>query len=117
MSPQQGGRPRLHGNPVLVVHEGKPYLVAAVKVPAADASRVLSADVEVVVEGGGRESEPPLGAAVPQIMQWQSAAGVVAHGRTVAVPAGEESGWYVYATHVPDAVVRFRVSQVTSDAG
>lgn len=116
-SSRRGGRPRLHGSPVLLVHEGKPYLVATVKVPAGDATRVVSADVEVVVEGGGRESEPPLGAAVPQIFQWQSAAGAVARGRTVAIPAGEESDWYVYATHVPDAVVRFRVSQVTSDAG
>ncbi|MER7506240.1 hypothetical protein AB0L05_35785 [Nonomuraea pusilla] len=114
---RRGGKPRLHGSPALVVHDGKPYLVATVKVPGADTSRVLYADVEVVVEGGGRESEPPLGAAVPQIMQWQSAAGAVAHGRTVTVPPGEESDWYVYATHVPDAVVRFRVSQVTSDAG
>lgn len=116
-SPRRGGRPRLHGSPRLQVHEGKPYLVATVKVPAANVARVLSADVEVVVEGGGRESEPPLGAAVPQIMQWQSAAGDVERGRTVPIPAGEESDWYVYATHVPDAVVRFRVSQVTSDAG
>ncbi|TYB58919.1 hypothetical protein FXF51_35940 [Nonomuraea sp. PA05] len=116
-APRRGGKPRLHGSPVLQVHEGKPYLVAAVEVPAADASRVLSADVEVVVEGGGRESEPPLGAAVPQITQWQSASGAVAHGRTVTVPAGQESDWYVFATHVPDAVVRFRVSQVVSDAG
>ncbi|MBB5775049.1 hypothetical protein [Nonomuraea jabiensis] len=115
-SPRPGGRPRLHGSPELQVREGKPYLVAAVKVPAADVTRVLSADVEVVVEGGGCESEPPLGAAVPQIMQWQSAAGRVESGRTVRIPAGEESDWYVYATHVPDAVVRFRVSQVTSDA-
>ncbi|MFD0469820.1 hypothetical protein ACFQ0B_16980 [Nonomuraea thailandensis] len=114
---RRGGRPRLQGSPLLQVHEGRPYLVAHIKVPAGDAKRVLSADVEVVVEGGGRESEPPLGAAIPQIMQWQSAGGTVARGRTVTIPAGEESDWYVYATHVPDAVVRFRVSQEASDAG
>lgn len=115
---RHGGKPRLVGAPMLQVHQGRPYLVATVKVPAAGVVRVLSADVEVVVEGGGRESEPPLGAAVPQIMQWQSAAGdVVMRGKNVQVPAGEESDWYVYATHVPDAVVRFRVSQGTSDAG
>lgn len=116
-SARRGGRARLHGNPELLVHEGKPYLVAMVKVPAAETARVLAADVEVVVEGGGRESEPPLGAPVPQIMQWQSAAGTVARGRTVTIPAGQESDWYVYATHVPDAVVRFKVIQETSDAG
>ncbi|MGA4993732.1 hypothetical protein [Nonomuraea bangladeshensis] len=115
--PRRGGRPRIHGSPLLQVHEGKPYLVATVKVPASDTPRVLAADVEVVVEGGGRESEPPLGASIPEIMQWQSSAGAATGGRIVKIPAGEESNWYVYATYVPDAVVRFRVNQVMSDAG
>ncbi|MFB4294553.1 hypothetical protein ACBI99_43420 [Nonomuraea sp. ATR24] len=111
------GRPRLHGTPILLVHEGNPYLVAHVKVPAVDTKRVLSADVDVVLEGGGRESEPPIGAAVPQITLWQSADGFVTRGKIVTIPAGDESDWYVYATHVPDAVVRFRVNEVASDAG
>ncbi|WP_066360982.1 hypothetical protein [Herbidospora mongoliensis] len=116
-APRRGGKPRLQGSPVLRVHQGRPYLVATVKVPAAEIERFVAADVEVVVEGGGRESEPPLGAAVPQILQWQSASGVLEPGRIVRIPAGPESNWYVYGTHVPDAVVRFRVSQVGSDAG
>ncbi|MEV7807251.1 hypothetical protein AB0O28_30330 [Microbispora sp. NPDC088329] len=114
---RRGGKPRIVGTPVLQVHQGQPYLVAAIKVPAADVERVLYADVDVVVEGGGREGEPPLGAAAPEILQWQSAAGDVVQGRTLRMSAGEESEWYVYATHVPDAVVRFRVSQGRSDAG
>jgi hypothetical protein len=105
------------GAPSLQIHQGHPYLVASVKVPADVSTRIVSADVAVVVEGGGRESEPPLGAALPQVMQWQSVSGnVVVQGRSIRVPAGEESDWYVYATYVPDAVVRFQVSQVTSDA-
>ncbi|GAA4570273.1 hypothetical protein [Planotetraspora kaengkrachanensis] len=115
---RRGGKPRLIGTPMLRVHQQQPYLVAVVKVPAADVARVLSADVEVVLEGGGRESEPPLGASVPRIMQWQSFSGdVVVQDKTIRISPGEESDWYVFATHVPDAVVRFRVSQVTSDAG
>ncbi|WP_156045917.1 hypothetical protein [Herbidospora cretacea] len=116
-APRRVGKPRLQGSPVLQVHQGRPYLVATVKIPGADIERVVAADVEVVVEGGGRENEPPLGAVVPRILQWQSATGVVEPGRTVRIPAGPESDWYVFGTHVPDAVVRFRVSQVGSDAG
>jgi len=101
---------------VLRVYQGRPYLVAGVKVPVSSVDTFLEATVEVVVEGGGREGEPPLGAGVPQIMEWQSAAGSVTRGPTVRIPAGGETDWYVYATHVPDAVVRFRVRQVTSDA-
>ncbi|GAA0403519.1 hypothetical protein GCM10009541_53360 [Micromonospora gifhornensis] len=113
-----GGKARLTGTPSLRIHQGNPYLVAPVRVPADSRVRVVSADVEVVVEGGGRESEPPLGAVVPQVMQWQSANGdVVVQGRSIQVPPGEDSDWYVYATYLPDAVVRFRVSQVVHSAG
>lgn len=116
--PRREGRVRLAGAPSLRIHQGHPYLVAPVKVPADHRVRLVSADVEVVVEGGGRETEPPLGAALPQIMQWQSATGdVVVQGRSIQVQPGEDSDWYVYATYLPDAVVRFRVSQVASSAG
>jgi hypothetical protein len=96
---------------------GAPYLVAAVKLPAATSDRTVSAEVEVVVEGGGREAEPPIGAAVPAIIQWRAAVGeTVVSGSTMLLPAGEESDWWLYATYVPDAVVRFRVNQATTDA-
>lgn len=114
---QRGGKARLTGAPSLRIHQGYPYLVAQVKVPADSQTRIVTADVEVVVEGGGRESEPPLGAALPQVMQWQSANGDVIQGRSIQVPPGEESEWYVYSTYLPDAVVRFRVNQVASSAG
>jgi hypothetical protein len=115
---RKGGSPKVVGAPALQVHHGSPYLVALVRVPPADVSRLLSADVEVVLDGGGRETEPPLGAAVPSVIQWQSVGGDnVVPGRSMRLTAGAESDWYVYATHVPDAVVRFRVSQVVSDAG
>jgi len=117
MALRGGGKARLTGAPSLRIHQGRPYLVAPVRVPADLAVRIVSADVEVVVEGGGRESEPPLGAALPQIMQWRSVTGdAVVEGRSIRIPAGEESDWYVYATYVPDAVVRFRVSQVLFNA-
>ncbi|MEU8003156.1 hypothetical protein AB0B66_18515 [Catellatospora sp. NPDC049111] len=114
---RRGGKPRVNGTPVLQVHQGRSFLVAPVKVPGADVARVLRAGVDVVVEGGGRETEAPLGAAVPQIIEWRSVqAGVVVQGDSVLVPAGDESDWLVYATHVADAVVRFNVSQVSADA-
>ncbi|MEU7950875.1 hypothetical protein AB0B62_06775 [Micromonospora chalcea] len=115
--PQRGGKARLTGTPSLRIHQGYPYLVAQVKIPADSQTRIVTADVEVVVEGGGRESEPPLGAALPQIMQWQSANGDVIQGGSIQVPPDEESDWYVYSTYLPDAVVRFRVNQVAASAG
>ena len=114
----RGGSPKLVGSPVLTVHEGRPFLVAKVQVPASDLERVLAAEVDVVVEGGGREGEPPAGATFPQILQWQSAVtGAVVHGASMLLSPGAASDWYVYATYVADAVVRFKVRQEVRHAG
>jgi hypothetical protein len=112
-----GGHARLVGSPALQLHDGTPFLVALVHVPAADRSRRVRAEVLVVVEGGGRETEPPAGALMPAVTQWQPVGGGPAvHSATLDLPAGEASDWWVYATHVPDAVVRFRVTQETAHA-
>jgi hypothetical protein len=116
-APRPVGKARLLGAPALQVHQNRPYFVAAVKVPESGVARVVSVSVDVIIEGGGREGEPPLGAAVPQVIEWRSTSGdVIVPGRSIKLPAGGESDWYVYATYAPDAVVRFRVEQVTADA-
>jgi hypothetical protein len=108
----RGRKARLVGSPRLYIQEGQPYLVAVVSVPAATNVRVLTVDVDVVLEGGGRETEAPVGSSSPRVIQWQSADGqTVVPGASIRITAGPESDWYVLAGHVPDAVVRFRVSQ------
>lgn len=37
-------------------------------------------------------------------------------GPGIHLPAGPESEWWIYATHVPDAVIRFRVAQEVTRA-
>jgi hypothetical protein len=114
---RRGGTPKLTGSPVFRVHNGSPYLVATVLVPPSDAPRTVTAEVEVVIEGGGREAQPPMGAAIPEVIQWQAAAtGDVVRGPSVWLSAGDASQWYVYATYVPDALVRFKVSQAADSA-
>jgi hypothetical protein len=114
----RGGNPKLVGSPALTIHNGCPFLVAKVQVPASVLERVLTAEVDVVVEGGGKEGEPPAGAAFPQILQWQSAmTGEVVPSASMLLSPGAASDWYVYATHVADAVVRFKVRQEVRHAG
>ncbi|MEV6306043.1 hypothetical protein AB0M02_41985 [Actinoplanes sp. NPDC051861] len=111
-----GGKPRLVGSPRLHLHEGRPFLVAVVKVPAATTGRTLTAGVDVVVEGGGKEGEPPAGMSPPTVLQWQSGDGAtIVRGTDIRIPAGGESDWYVLADYVPDAVIRFRIGQVMSN--
>ncbi|WP_250031664.1 hypothetical protein [Paractinoplanes maris] len=116
--PARGGAVRLSGPPSLRFHDGRPFLVATVHAPASSVRRVVTAEVEVVVEGGGREGEPPAGALVPQILQWQSVSdAAVVQGAAIMLSPGQASDWYVLATYVPDAVVRFKVGQEVTDAG
>lgn len=111
--PRRGGSPRIAGAPRLQIIDGVPRLVATVIVPASPQARILTAEAFVVVEGGGRETTAPVGSAVPQVIEWHQVEPrrrVVAGHRT-RVEAGEEGEWRLYATHVPDAVVRFAVAQ------
>jgi hypothetical protein len=113
---RRGSSPKIVVGPLLRVVNGQVFLAARVQIPAATSSRTVQAHVVVVLEGGGAENEAPAGAAVPRITQWQSAdGGKAVHGSALELSAGGDSEWWVYATHVPDAVARFKVSQVTSD--
>ena len=107
------GEPRVVGQPSLHVYDGVPLVVAKVLVPAAQSTRVLSAEVFVVLEGGSREVEPPAGAVLPSVQQWRPVRGdgPAFYGSSLVLGPGAESEWWVYATHTPDAVVRFRITQ------
>jgi hypothetical protein len=93
------------------------YLTAKVEVPQMSVPRRLGAEVSVVVEGGGRESEPPVGAPVPKVTGWRSTDGRGSDGPILDLVANDTTEWWVYSSYVPDAVVRFRVKEGTVDAG
>ena len=105
-----GGRPRIAGSPVLQIHEGTPFLIARVTVPAAASVRTVEAEARVVVDDGGLEAEPPPGAPAPTILQWRSVEhDTVVHGSVLRIPEGDGGDWWVYSNWIPDAVIRFRV--------
>jgi hypothetical protein len=113
----RGGRPMIIGSPALRVHESTPYFVAAVRIPASDVDRIVTAAVDVVVDTGGTQDDSPVGLETPQILLWRAAVGdSVVNGDRMHLTAGQESDWWLYASHVPDAVVRFRISQDKIDA-
>jgi hypothetical protein len=103
-------KPRITESPRIQIVEGTPRVVARVRVPAADTPRNVLASVEVVVEGGGIESEPPARAGVPEILEWRPVGeGASAEGELLTLPPGDESDWWLHSTYVADAVTRLRV--------
>jgi len=104
-------KPRLSEEPRLQILEGEPRVVARVHVPAAGHPRTAQARVDVVVEGGGTEADPPEGAVIPRIIEWRAVTGGdVAVGDVLSLPAGEACDWWLHASYVDDAVVRLKVS-------
>jgi hypothetical protein len=108
-----GGRkdPHVKGDARVVLHEGSPHVVARVVVPPGTAPRRILASASVVLEGGGAETQPPLGAAQPAIVGWRRDSDQwQAPGSSIQVDATETSDFFVYATYIPDAVVRIAIT-------
>lgn len=111
-------RPRIVGVPRVEVHDQVPYFVAAVELPASDDVRKVRAGVDVVIEGGRLESEPPEGADTPKIIEWRSASTEDSiPGPVVSVRPGGPTEWTVFASFCDDVVVRFRLSEPMADGG
>lgn len=107
------GRPRIIGDPVLEEHDETLRFVARVSVPASRSDQSIRAAIDVVLDGGKAEGQGPEGAAVPTITGWRSIDGTeVIPGSDISLPSGNATEWFVYASHVDNAVVRFRVSRV-----
>lgn len=112
-------KPRIVGTPVLEIHGGTAYYVAHVNIPASNTNRIVRAWIDVVIEGGRTETDPPDGAALPEIIRWQShKLGIdPVVGPLLTLQPGEDSEWTLHASYVPDAVVRFRLSDHTAGRG
>ncbi|MFB6726261.1 hypothetical protein ACFCV3_39190 [Kribbella sp. NPDC056345] len=110
---RNGTAPRIVEGPRLERYEEILYLVAKVHVPNSPTVRNVRAEVSVVVDGGGRESDPPAGALTPEITGWRSADGNVSSAEFITVGAADCTEWWVYSTYIPDAVVRFKLREET----
>lgn len=103
-------QPYVKGEPRVVLDGETPFVVAHVVVPPGAAQRRITAAANVVLEGGGAESQPPLGAVTPHVVGWRRASDQWATSQSALdVSAAEDSEWFVFATHVPDAVIRVTV--------
>jgi len=105
-------KPKISGDPWLGFRDGVPLLFINVDVPASDSGWKLRADVDVVVDGGARESLVPSGASTPHIVDWIGPDRYLAHGEVAAIAPGASGQWVVSASYSDDVVARFRVSDI-----
>jgi hypothetical protein len=109
----KSSRPRIVEQPRLEIHGEGLRFVARVLIPGSRSPRSVRAAIDVVLDGGQTEGESPEGADVPKIVEWKLAGGAeIIEGSDLLLPAGEAAEWYVHASYVDNAVVRFRVGNI-----
>jgi hypothetical protein len=106
---------RMLGAPYWESHDSGDVLIQEFEV---EAGRAITIDAEVSVRvwgGGGRETEPPLGAAYPALIGWRAPDGTV-HGAGRITIASEEHGrWHAIVSTPQDTATRIRVHEARQD--
>ena len=111
----RGAKARVAGAPTVLFKNRKPFVFARVEIPVSEERRSLRGQVRVVLEGGGRESEPPKGESVPSIVGWETLEGIrLSTGEALPVDHTTPAVVNLVATFVPDAVLRLSVSENAS---
>ena len=106
---------RVLEGPTLQVFRDQAFVVARVLVPGSESTRIWTAEVAVVVDGGGKESTGFAGALSPAVIEWRPVAGGPSvAGHSVQIGAGGDSEWWVYAVHVPDAAIRMTIRKAAN---
>lgn len=128
-SGSRSGGPRIGGTSEIVPAQliGDPWVApygealaifskVRVEVPAALMS--IRACLDVVLDGGAREAEPPPGVSRPRVIRWLAAntRGVVRDGDVLEDFAGLQD-WIVVAEFIDDAVTRLRIELVRPSDG
>jgi hypothetical protein len=119
-SPKPGTRsPRtavqMVGPPQWEQLDGRDVLVQAFDVTT---SRQLTIDAETSVRvwgGAGKEADPPLGAADPELVAWRDPQGRTHPAGRLAIGADEGGRWAAIVASPADTATRIRVHEATAD--
>lgn len=100
----------LIGDPWVSNYEGSLAAFARVRVTRPEMVASIRATLDVVLDGGSREGQPPAGAFTPQVIGWMGpdAASLVCQGETLTDIGGAED-WVVLAQFSDASLTRFRL--------
>jgi hypothetical protein len=87
---------------------GTPVLIQEFRLPVMGAQRV-SIDLAVAITGAGRETEPPLGAAMPELLGWEDAAGNMFGSPNHDLEGGDGAIWRAVVRPAPDTMTEIEV--------
>lgn len=109
---------RLVGDPWIAPYGEALAIFSKVRVEVPAALTSIKACIDVVLDGGGREGEPPPGVSRPRVIRWLAAntRGVVRNGDVLEDFASLQD-WIVVAEFSDDAVTRLRLELVGASDG
>jgi hypothetical protein len=103
---------RHDGLPRLLLIDGRPAVEFPFTVtkPSGGGAVTVIARPDVLIEGG-RETEPPLGAELPELLEWRDlTTGLLSRGSDLVVAQDGESSWSVVISQPADAAVAVALS-------
>ncbi|MEY9848358.1 hypothetical protein ABH940_005460 [Streptacidiphilus sp. BW17] len=109
--PKAVARPRVQyvGEPYYDEREGVTVLVQEFRLPAALAQRVRI-DLAITLPGsGGRETEPPQGALMPELVGWEDTGGSLVGAPACVIEGGDGRIWRVLVRPAPDTMTEIGV--------
>ncbi|MBO2461450.1 hypothetical protein [Actinomadura violacea] len=103
-------RPRVEyvSEPYLDERSEAAVLIQEFRLPVPGAQRV-GIDLAVAITGAGRESEPPLGAAMPGLVGWEDEAGNLFGTPTYVIEGGDGAIWRAVVRPAPDTMTEIEV--------
>jgi hypothetical protein len=103
------------GDPYLDTRDGRPVVVQDFRIPD-EGEYDVHVDTAVLAGPGTRETEPPIGADVPEFLGWEDADGRMVDRRVARVVGGDGATWRVLVSPASDTVTELDVTaqQVTS---
>ncbi|MFK4089343.1 hypothetical protein ACI2LF_34845 [Kribbella sp. NPDC020789] len=103
------GRVEYVGEPYVDSRDGLVVVVQEFRLPD-DGDHDVHVDAAVLAGPGTRETEPPLGAAVPVFVGWENAQGRITDERVLRASGGDGATWRVIVNPAADTVTELDVT-------
>ncbi|MFE2999153.1 hypothetical protein ACFXG4_29615 [Nocardia sp. NPDC059246] len=116
--PKAPRRPRIDyiGTPYLDEYDGMAVVVQEFRLPS-PLPQHISAELAVALTAdGGRETEPPAGAAQPDLIGWQDQDGLLRRAQTFTVTGGDGRVWKAIVKPAPDTMTDIKIRVSAGDA-
>ncbi|WP_155981785.1 hypothetical protein [Nocardia sp. BMG111209] len=115
--PLRKQRPRiaLVGEPYLDERSGFAVLVQEFRLPVTGRQRIRAELSVALNTDGGRESDPPAGAAEPELIGWEDDSGMLTDTESLVADGGEAQVWKAVVRPAPDTMtdISVRVEAIT----